>query len=60
MRGFAKTRLPSGVVANNPGQLALSWPVPVSGGQGWNVMNHACAAFYAVLNVKPTDGLPPS
>lgn len=42
----------SGVVANNPGQLALSWPVPVSGGQGLNVMNHACAAFYAALNVN--------
>ena len=42
----------SGVVANNPGQLALSWPVPVSGGQGLNVMNHACAAFYAALTVN--------
>ena len=42
----------SGVVANNPGQLALSWPVPVSGGQGLNVMNHACAEFYTALNVN--------
>ena len=41
----------SGVVANNPGQLALAWPVRVSGGQGLNVMNHACAEFYAALHV---------
>lgn len=42
----------SGVVANNVGQLALAWPVPVSGGQGLNVMNHACAEFFTALNVN--------
>lgn len=41
-----------GVVVNNVGQLALDWPVPVSGGQGLNVMNHACAEFYTVLRVN--------
>lgn len=41
-----------GVVVNNAGQLALDWPVPVSGGQGLNVMNHACAEFYTVLRVN--------
>ena len=41
----------SGVVTNNPGQLALAWPVRVSSGQGLNVMNHACAEFYAALHV---------
>ena len=41
----------NGVVANNPGQLALAWPVRVYGGQGLNVMNHACAEFYAALHV---------
>ena len=42
----------SGVVVNNPGQLALSWPAPVSGGQGLNVMNHACAEFYTTLGTN--------
>ena len=41
-----------GVVVNNVGQLALDWPVPVSGGQGLNVMNHACVEFYTVLRVN--------
>ena len=41
-----------GVTANNAGQLALDWPVPVFGGQGLNVMNHACAVFYMALNVN--------
>ena len=42
----------SGVVANNPGQLESAWPVPVSGGQGLNVMNRACAEFYTALCVN--------
>ena len=42
----------SGVAVNNPGQLELAWPVPVSGGQGLNVMNQACAAFYSALRVN--------
>ena len=36
----------SAVVISNPGQLALDWPVPLLGGQGLNVMNAACAAFF--------------
>ena len=35
----------SAVVVSNPGQLALTWPVPMLGGQGLNVMNAQCAAF---------------
>ena len=35
----------SGVTANNVGQLALSWPMPVFGGQGLNVMNSECARW---------------
>ena len=34
------------VVANNPGQLALDWPLPVWGGQGLNVTNAESAAFF--------------
>ena len=36
----------SAVVISNPGQLALDWPVPLWGGQGLNVMNASCAAFF--------------
>ena len=36
----------SAVVISNPGQLALAWPVPLWGGQGLNVMNAQCAAFF--------------
>ena len=36
----------SAVVISNPGQLALDWPVPLWGGQGLNVMNAPCAAFF--------------
>ena len=39
----------SGVLANNIGQFGLKWPVPVFGGQGLNVMNGDCAAFYTAL-----------
>ena len=42
----------SGVVANNIGQFGLEWPVPVLGGQGLNVMNGECAAFYSALGAK--------
>lgn len=38
-----------GIVANNVGQLGLEWPVPMYGGQGLNVMNNQCAAFYTAL-----------
>lgn len=41
-----------GVVANGIGQLGLKWPVPVYGGQGLNVMNGECAAFYTALGTK--------
>ncbi|MBR5301807.1 MAG: U32 family peptidase [Clostridia bacterium] len=42
----------SGVMANNIGQFGLKWPVPVYGGQGLNVMNGECAAFYTGLGAK--------
>lgn len=42
----------SGVMLNNPGQLALSWPVVSYGGQGLNVMNRECAAFFYAFGVK--------
>ena len=42
----------AGVVANNIGQFGLKWPVPVLGGQGLNVMNGECAAFYHVQGAK--------
>lgn len=42
----------SGVVLNNPGQFALSWPVACVGGQGLNVMNRECAAFFYALGSK--------
>lgn len=38
-----------GVVLNNPGQFHLRWPVTITGGQGLNVMNMACAAFFYAL-----------
>ena len=41
-----------GVVAHNIGQLGLKWPVPVYGGQGLNVMNGECAAFYTAIGAK--------
>ena len=41
-----------GVVANNIGQFGLQWPVTVLGGQGLNVMNGECAAFYHALGAK--------
>jgi len=41
-----------GVLANNIGQLGLQWPVPVFGGQGLNVMNGECAAFYTALGAQ--------
>ena len=42
----------SGVVANNPGQFELKWPVPVWGGQGLNVMNAECAKFFTALGAQ--------
>ena len=42
----------SGVMVNNIGQLGLKWPVPVVGGQGLNVMNGECAAFYSALGAQ--------
>ncbi len=42
----------SGVAANNIGQFGLEWPVPVVGGQGLNVMNGECAAFYTALGAQ--------
>jgi hypothetical protein len=41
-----------GVVANNIGQFGLQWPVTILGGQGLNVMNGECAAFYHALGAK--------
>ena len=41
-----------GVVINNPGQFALKWPVPIFGGQGLNIMNRECAAFFHALGAK--------
>lgn len=52
----------SGVVANNPGQFELKWPVPVWGGQGLNVMNAEWrkvlygtggTAFNCVVRIEP-------
>ena len=40
------------VVANNVGVFGLDWPVPVWGGQGLNVMNGDCAAFYTALGAR--------
>lgn len=40
------------VVLNNIGQFDYEWPVPVWGGQGLNVMNGACMAFYAALGAR--------
>ena len=40
------------VVANNIGVFGLAWPVPVWGGQGLNVMNGGCAAFYTALGAQ--------
>ena len=42
----------SGVMANNIGQFGLRWPVPVMGGQGLNVMNGECSAFYTAQGAK--------
>ena len=42
----------SGVVVNNIGQLGVKWPVPIFGGQGLNVMNGDCAAFYTSLGAQ--------
>jgi len=41
-----------GVVLNNPGQFALEWPVECFGGQGLNVMNRECGAFFYALGAK--------
>lgn len=41
-----------GIVANNQGQLAYSWPLPVYGGQGLNVTNGDCARFYYAHGIK--------
>ena len=40
------------VQVNNLGQLAVSWPCPVWGGQGLNLMNRACMNFYRAANVE--------
>ncbi len=40
------------VVAQNPGQFALKWPVPVWGGQGLNVMNVECARFFVATGAE--------
>ena len=45
-------RLLSGVQLNNVGQFEKCWPVPVFGGQGLNVMNGSCAAFYTTLGAQ--------
>ncbi len=42
----------AGVQLNNAGQFEKSWPVPVYGGQGLNVMNGFCAAFYTALGAR--------
>lgn len=42
----------AGVVVNNVGQLGLSWPVELFGGQGLNVMNGESAGFCTALGVK--------
>ena len=46
------TQALSGVVVNNIGQLEKDWPVPVTGGQGLNVMNDECARFLTVLGAR--------
>jgi len=38
-----------GVQLNNVGQFERPWPVPVSGGQGLNVMNSDAARFFEAL-----------
>lgn len=42
----------AGVMLNNPGQFAMEWPVECFGGQGLNVMNQECAAFFFALGAK--------
>lgn len=42
----------SGVQLNNVGQFHVEWPVPVFGGQGLNVMNRSCAAFFTSLGAE--------
>lgn len=42
----------AGVQLNNAGQLDLNWPLPLYGGQGLNVMNGSCAAFYTALGAE--------
>jgi len=42
----------SGVQLNNVGQFHIKWPVPVFGGQGLNVMNRSCAAFFTALGAQ--------
>lgn len=42
----------SGVQLNNVSQFDLRWPVPVSGGQGLNVTNRNCAAFFTDLGAR--------
>jgi len=42
----------SGVMLNNPGQFALEWPVKCFGGQGLNVMNRECSAFFYALGAR--------
>ncbi|MBR5302550.1 MAG: U32 family peptidase [Clostridia bacterium] len=42
----------SGVQLNNAGQFEKRWPVPVVGGQGLNVMNDSCAAFFTALGAQ--------
>ncbi len=39
----------AGVAANNIGAFGLTWLVPVTGGQGLNIMNGESAAFYTAL-----------
>ena len=39
----------SGVVLSNIGQFEKTWPIPVYGSQGLNVMNAECASFYTAL-----------
>ena len=41
----------SAVQINNLGQLDLSWPVPMVGGQGHNVMNSECASVLYSLGL---------
>lgn len=39
------------VQVNNIGQIGETWPVPVYGGQGLNVMNSECARMYTQLGL---------